>query len=70
MADEKLSIPVVDFSVMGLCNDEIPSDSDVRVQEIASQICKAFSNIGFVYLNNHGIPEEEVGSQAKALKKL
>ncbi|XP_020913405.1 2-oxoglutarate-dependent dioxygenase htyE [Exaiptasia diaphana] len=45
---------------MGLCNDEIPCDSDVRVQKIASQICKAFSSIGFVYLKNHGISDDEI----------
>ncbi|KXJ23208.1 UPF0676 protein [Exaiptasia diaphana] len=55
-----VSIPVVDFCVMGLHNDEVASDSDERVQEIASQVCEAFKDIGFVYLKNHGIPEDEV----------
>jgi len=61
MAEEKtISIPVVDFSVLSLDKNEIPCDSDQRVQQVAAEICKAFSDIGFVYLKNHGISDNEV----------
>ena len=30
------------------------------VQELADQVYQAFTTIGFVYLKNHGIPQEVV----------
>lgn len=61
MADEKAnSIPIVDFSVLSLENSEVPCDSDQRVRQVASEICKAFSDVGFVYLKNYGIADDEV----------
>jgi len=61
MAEGKpITIPVVDFSVLSLDKNEIPCDSDERVQQVADEICKAFSDVGFVYLKNHGISDIEV----------
>ena len=70
MADvaQDISIPVVDFSLLSLDNETIPCDSDERVQEIASQVSKAFSDIGFVYLKNHGISDDEVRVFSKLRK--
>lgn len=58
MAD--VCIPVVNFSPLTLDKDDVLFDADQKVQEVASQICEAFSNIGFVYLKNHGISSQEV----------
>ena len=30
------------------------------IHSLAEQIYDAFSNIGFVYLKNHGIPQDQV----------
>jgi len=48
-----LSIPLVDYgkSLHG---------SEAEQKEVAAQIDDAFRNVGFVYLINHGIPQERV----------
>ena len=58
MADEG-AIPLVDFSVMGLNCVNPPSQDDESVKLLAEKIHTAFSTIGFVYLSNHGISDEE-----------
>lgn len=52
-------IPIVDFSgfSVDLSKDKVNND---KVKFIAKQIHKAFSQIGFVYIINHGIKEELV----------
>jgi len=55
-------IPVVDFSTMGLQNQDPLSENSEAVKELADQIYHAFSTIGFVYLKNHGIPQEMIDS--------
>ena len=49
-------IPVVDFSAMSL--DVNPDQSSQAVKDLAKQVYQAFSTIGFVYITNHGIPQE------------
>ena len=55
------SIPVVDFSQMsvekGTDHEDYASES---IQQLADEIHRAFSTVGFVYLKNHGIPQEKV----------
>lgn len=58
MADEG-AIPLVDFSVVGLNCANPPSQDDESVKLLAEKIHTAFSTIGFVYLSNHGISDEE-----------
>ena len=58
MADEG-AIPLVDFSVMGLNCAKLPLQDDESVKLLAEKIHTAFSTIGFVYLSNHGISDEE-----------
>ena len=53
-------IPVVDFSAMGLQNKDSLNESSEAVKALADQLYHAFSTIGFVYLKNHGIPQEMV----------
>jgi len=53
-------IPVVDFSVMSLENAAPLTENNQAVKIVAEQLYRAFSTIGFVYLQNHGIPQEMV----------
>jgi len=53
-------IPVVDFSAMSLKNKNLLSEDDPTIIDLADQVYQAFSTIGFVYLKNHGIPQEMV----------
>nr|XP_034332154.1 UPF0676 protein C1494.01-like isoform X2 [Crassostrea gigas] len=60
-------IPVIDLAPYSL---SVPADHvDSKVlQGIADELCKAFTTVGFVYLKNHGIPQnivEEVFSTSK-----
>ena len=50
-------IPVVDFSAMSL-DVKDPDQSSPAVKDLAKQVYQAFSTIGFVYITNHGIPQE------------
>ncbi len=52
----KAAIPVVDLHAVGIGKQ----GSEEDLQSTASQIHEAFSTIGFVYLINHGIPEQQV----------
>ncbi|KAJ7340038.1 hypothetical protein OS493_002760 [Desmophyllum pertusum] len=60
------TIPVVDFSVMGLNCQNPPSHDEESVRNLADKIHTAFSTIGFVYLTNHGISEAEIEEVRKA----
>lgn len=53
------AIPVIDLAPYSL---SVPADDvDSKVlQEIAEELCKAFTTVGFVYLKNHGIPQKVV----------
>ena len=53
------SIPVVDFGQMSL-QKTIEDCSFENMQQLADEIHQAFSTIGFVYIKNHGIPQEKV----------
>ena len=53
-------IPVVDFSSMSLENADPLNENKEAVNIVADQLYRAFSTIGFVYLQNHGIPQEMV----------
>ena len=53
------SIPVVDFCQMSV--EKVTEDySPESIQQLADEIHQAFSTVGFVYLKNHGIPQEKV----------
>ena len=53
-------IPIVDFSAMSLEHEDPLKESFEAVKILADQVFQAFSTIGFVYLKNHGIPQETV----------
>ena len=60
MATATCAIPIVDFSAMSLQNANLPDNNSPAIKTLADQLYRAFSTIGFVYLKNHGIPQEEV----------
>ena len=60
MATNFSGIPVVDFSAMSLQNDSSMRENSDAVKQLADHVHQAFSTIGFVYLKNHGIPQEKV----------
>lgn len=53
-------IPVIDFSAMSLMHKDPLKKNPEAVKELADQVYQAFTTIGFVYLKNHGIPQEVV----------
>ena len=60
MAASGSQIPVVDFSAMSLENVDPLNENKQAVKSVADQLYRAFSTIGFAYLQNHGIPEQMV----------
>lgn len=52
-----MSIPVVDFSVYNLSKKDAP---DGELQALSEELKEAFLQVGFVFLENSGISQEEV----------
>lgn len=48
---------------MSLENKNPLCEDDPTIKDLADQVYQAFSTIGFVYLGNHGIPQEMVGAE-------
>lgn len=61
----EMSIPVVDFSVYSL-NKEDATDEQLRT--LSEELKKAFSQVGFVFLENSGITQEEVSPPEKVYR--
>ena len=70
MAAAACAIPVVDFSAMSLKNNDPPDKNSQAIKTLADQLYQAFSTIGFVYLKNHGIPQEEVSLYVFSLSEI
>ena len=62
LASKISGIPVVDFSAMSLRNKDPLSENSEDIKILADQVYHAFSTSGFVYLKNHGIPQEMVST--------
>lgn len=52
-----MEIPIVDFSVYELGNTNV---SDDKFRKLSEELRRAFQEVGFVYLRNTGICQEEV----------
>jgi len=52
-----MEIPVLDFSVYELGKDNV---SIANLEKLSKELRKAFTEVGFVYLKNTGINQEEV----------
>ncbi|XP_038561023.1 2-oxoglutarate-dependent dioxygenase gloF-like [Micropterus salmoides] len=62
-----MSIPVVDFGAYSLSEKDVP---DEQMQNLSEQLKTAFTEIGFVFLKNTGITEEEVNRVMDISKKF
>ena len=60
MAEMVSNIPIVDFGAMSLERETRPNPGDESVVKVVKELHDAFSTIGFVYLKNHGISQEQV----------
>ena len=49
-----LRIPLINFS------EFLQASSDAQKQRTADEIVTGFKEVGFIYLDKHGIPEETV----------
>lgn len=56
----KETVQVVDFQALSITRKETPPVTDNTVQELAKNLYSACSTVGFVYLKNHGISQDEV----------
>lgn len=56
----EVDIPIVDFSVMSVEQKDPLKENFEAVKIVADEVYQAFSTIGFVFLKNHGIPQETV----------
>ncbi|XP_058502411.1 uncharacterized protein si:dkey-10o6.2 [Solea solea] len=62
-----MSIPVVDFGAYSLSERHV---SDQQLQDLSQELKAAFTEIGFVFLKNTGITEEEVDRVMDVSKKF
>ncbi|XP_071520194.1 uncharacterized protein [Panulirus ornatus] len=61
-------IPVVDLGQLSLEHEGEPSEEEW--QRVARQLYDALTDIGFVYLSNHGIPEHQISTLFKSSKSF
>lgn len=54
------TIPVIDFQKYGLHVNRPESVHQDDLKELGNQMCRALEDIGFCYLKNHGISDEQV----------
>ncbi|XP_071115189.1 uncharacterized protein [Haliotis cracherodii] len=54
------TVPIIDFSAYGLqiTNKESVADSDLET--LAANVYHALSTVGFLYIKNHGLPQEKI----------
>ncbi len=52
-----MSIPVVDFGACSLSEKDV---SDAQLHNLSKELKTAFTEVGFVYLKNTGVTQEEV----------
>ncbi|XP_051807681.1 uncharacterized protein si:dkey-10o6.2 isoform X2 [Acanthochromis polyacanthus] len=62
-----MNIPVVDFSAYGLHEEHV---SDEQLQDLSVELKTAFTQVGFVYLKNSGITQEEADRVMDISKKF
>ncbi|KAM4733776.1 uncharacterized protein FYW61_007118 [Anableps anableps] len=62
-----MSIPVVDFSVYNLSKKDATGE---QLQTLSEELKRAFSQVGFVFLENSGISQEEVERVMEISKKF
>ncbi|XP_076076642.1 uncharacterized protein LOC143047471 isoform X1 [Mytilus galloprovincialis] len=67
---ETAKIPIIDFKTYGLDVENEGSISDEDLEKLGNEMCQALKEIGFCYLNNHGIPDEQVRLALESSKQF
>ncbi|XP_070687439.1 uncharacterized protein [Pempheris klunzingeri] len=62
-----MSIPVVDFGALSLSKEDV---SDEQMHHLSQQLKTAFTEVGFVFLQNTGITQEEMDRVQDMSKKF
>ncbi|XP_012717937.2 2-oxoglutarate-dependent dioxygenase htyE [Fundulus heteroclitus] len=62
-----MSIPVVDFGVYSLRKEDV---TDEQLRTLSGELKRAFSQVGFLFLQNSGISEEEVERVMETSKRF
>ncbi|KAK9959105.1 hypothetical protein ABG768_011185 [Culter alburnus] len=62
-----MAVPVLDFSVYQLGKENIP---EADLEKLSDELRKAFTEVGFVYLKNTGINQEEVEKVMSVSKRF
>lgn len=57
-----MSIPVVDFGAYSLSKEDV---TDEQMRNLSKELKTAFTEVGFVFLENTGITQEEVRTAKK-----
>lgn len=63
----KMEIPIVDFNVFELGKTNVSAD---ELDDLSKEVKRAFTDVGFVYLKNTGISQEEVDNVMAVSKKF
>lgn len=63
----EMSIPVVDFGALSLGEEDVTHE---QLQELSTELKTAFTEVGFVFLENTGISQEEVRMANKAKSSI
>ncbi|XP_073256487.1 uncharacterized protein [Porites lutea] len=63
-------LPIVNFEALSLKHEQVPDRDDPTVKELARQMVKHFSTVGFVYITNHGLTLEKVDAAFSAVDRF
>lgn len=53
-------IPLVDFRDFASFDEEKMDEKHPEINKLSQEILDAFTTVGFVYIKNHGLPQNEV----------
>lgn len=67
---ETAKIPVIDFKTYGIDVENDESVSDKHLRKLGNEMCQALEEIGFCYLKNHGIPDEQLRLALESSKQF
>ncbi|CAG2238910.1 unnamed protein product [Mytilus edulis] len=67
---ETTIIPVIDFRTSGIDVENEESVSNGNLSKLGNEMCKALEEIGFCYLKNHGIPDEQLRLALESSKQF
>ncbi|EDO32302.1 predicted protein [Nematostella vectensis] len=59
-------LPVVDFDAFSIASSTRPDANSDEAQQLANNVLQGFDTAGFIYLKNHGIPQNKFDSVVHA----